>query len=279
MPIWLWMFWNRKVVMQSVEISPELAPLLSGDPFAKAFAIEGKVFRNVKTRKTVRFLWNGKPYFIKMHRGVGWREILKNWFQFKRPVLGASNEFRAIRHMEALGLDTMRACAFGERGWNPAARESFIITAELENMIPLEDFCRDWNVNPPDPALKRRLIMRLAEVCSGMHYSGLNHRDCYICHFLLDKTAFASGEIRLFVLDLHRAEIRPRIPRRMRVKDLAGIFFSSMDLGLSRRDALRFMAVYRRGGALDARLWRDVYETAVRLYRKEWKKEPPDVRK
>ena len=81
-------------------------------------------------------------------------------------------------------------------------------------------------------------------------------------------------EIRLFVLDLHRAEIRKRIPRRLRVKDLAGIFFSSMDLGLSRADALRFMAVYRRGGPLDRHLWRDVQETALRLYRKEWKKDP-----
>ncbi len=262
--------------MLHLDITPELAPMLSGDSFAKAFAIEGEVFRNVKTRKTVRFIWNGKPYFIKMHKGVGWGEIFKNWFQLKKPVLGASNEFRAIRHLESLGLDTMRACAFGERGFNPATRESFIITAELENMIPLEDFCRDWNVNPPAPELKKRLIVRLAEVCSKMHYSGLNHRDCYICHFLLDKTAFAKGEIRLFVLDLHRAEIRRKIPRRMRIKDLAGIFFSSMDLGLSRADALRFMAVYQRGGALDANLWRDVYETARRLYRKEWKKEPPE---
>lgn len=261
--------------MLPVDISPELAPMLSGDPFAKAFAIDGEVFRSVKNRKTVRFVRDGKPYFIKMHRGVGWREIFKNWLQFKRPVLGAENEYLAIRRMESLGLDTMRVCAFGERGWNPAKRESFIITAELENMIPLEDFCRDWAENPPDPELKRRIIGRLAEVCSKMHCSGLNHRDCYICHFLLDKTAFAKGEIRLFVLDLHRAELRPRIPRRMRVKDLAGIFFSSMDLGLTRRDALRFMAVYRRGGALDADLWHDVYETAVRLYRKEWKKEPP----
>ena len=261
--------------MLPVDISPELAPMLSGDPFAKAFAIDGKVFRCIKNRKTVRFIRNGKPYFIKMHRGVGWGEIFKNWLQFKRPVLGAANEYLAIRHMESLGLDTMRVCAFGERGWNPAKRESFIITAELENMIPLEDFCRDWAATPPAPQHKRRNTARRADVCTNLHYSGLNHRDCYICHFLLDKTAFAKGEIRLFVLDLHRAELRPHIPRRMRVKDLAGIFFSSMDLGLSRRDALRFMAIYRRGGALDANLWRDVHETAVRLYRKEWKKEPP----
>ena len=261
--------------MQHVELSAELAPLLEKDPFAKAFALDGEVFRCVKNRKTIRFIWNGKPYFVKLHGGVGWKEIFKNLFQFKRPVLGAANEYRAIRHLERLGIDTMRVCAFGERGWNPAARESFLVTAELERMTPLEDFCRDWKIQPPDPALKRRLITRLAEVCAGMHYSGLNHRDCYICHFLLDRTALEQkDEIRLFVLDLHRAEIRKRIPRRLRVKDLAGIFFSSMDLGLSRADALRFMAVYRRGGPLDRHLWRDVQETALRLYRKEWKKDP-----
>ena len=172
--------------MLHVELSSELAPLLEKDPFAKAFALDGEVFRCVKNRKTIRFLWNGKPYFVKLHGGVGWKEIFKNLFQFKRPVLGAANEYRAIRHLERLGIDTMRVCAFGERGWNPAARESFLVTAELERMTPLEDFCRDWKTQPPDPALKRRLITRLAEVCAGMHYSGLNHRDCYICHFLLN---------------------------------------------------------------------------------------------
>ena len=97
------------------DISPELAPLLEGDPFAKAFALEGEVFRNVKNRRTVRFRWNGKDYFIKMHRGVGWREIFKNLFQLKRPVLGAANEYLAIRKLESLGVDTMKVYAFAER--------------------------------------------------------------------------------------------------------------------------------------------------------------------
>lgn len=256
------------------DISPELAPLLAGDLFAKAFALEGEVFRNVKARKTLRFCWNGKNYFIKMHKGVGWREIFKNLFQLKRPVLGAANEYLAIRKLESLGVNTMKVYAFAERGANPAKRESFIITGELENMTSLEDFCRDWKRNPPDFRLKHRLISELARICSAMHFSGLNHRDCYICHFLLDNAAFAKDEIRLFVLDLHRAELRKTIPRRMRVKDLAGIFFSSMDLGLSRRDALRFIAEYSKGGTLDGRLWRDVLNTAVKLYRKEWAEEP-----
>ena len=256
------------------DFSPEFASLLKGDPFAKAFALEGEVFRNVKNRRTLRFRWNGKDYFIKMHRGVGWREIFKNLFQLKRPVLGAANEYLAIRKLESLGVDTMTVYAFAERGSNPAKRESFLITGALENMTSLEDFCRNWKVDPPEFRWKHRLIAALARVCSSMHFAGLNHRDCYLCHFLLDNAAFARGEIRLFVLDLHRAELRKKIPRRMRVKDLAGIFFSSMDLGLSRRDALRFIAEYAKGGPLDEHLWRDVWSAAVKLYRKEWGREP-----
>lgn len=243
--------------------------------FEHAFSLEGQVFRNVKNRKTLRFFLEGKPYFVKLHRGVGWREIFKNLFQLKKPVLGAANEYLAIRKFEALGLDTMKIAAFAERGLNPASRESFLVTEELCNMTSLEDFCYGWKDNPPPSGLKHRLISELARICSVMHGAGVNHRDCYICHFLLDRSSFEKGELRLFVLDLHRAEIRRRIPRRMQVKDLAGIFFSSMDLGLGKRDALRFIAAYSRGGApVDKSLWRDVLNTAVKLYRKEFSRSP-----
>src|SRR5690606_40875569 len=52
--------------------------------------------------------------------------------------------------------------------------------------------------------------------------SGVNHRDCYICHFLLhtDK-AVDPDDLRLSVIDLHRAQVRDATPRRWRDKDLA----------------------------------------------------------
>ena len=93
-----------------------------------------------------------------------------------------------------------------------------------------------------------------------MHDNGLNHRDCYICHFLLKKS---TG--KLHVIDLHRAQIRKRIPYRYRVKDTAGLYFSAMDCGLTRRDLLRFIAVYRRR---TPEFWRDVSTTAEKLYLK-----------
>ena len=256
--------------MQNSYSDGEFASFLGSDPFAKAFSIHGEVFREIKNRKTVRFAFGGGHCFIKIHRGVGWREIIKNLTSFKRPVLGAVNEYLAIRHCEKIGLNTMKCRAFSERYSNPAKRESFIITDELQDMTSLEDLAASWLDTPPTHAFKVKLISLLAETCAKMHFSGLNHRDCYLCHFLLDNKAIKSGETRLYVLDLHRAEIRGKVPRRLQVKDVAGIYFSSMDLTLTKSDMLRFVAKYSSYGELDSRFWRSVGATAERLYRKEW---------
>ncbi len=80
-----------------------------------------------------------------------------------------------------------------------------------------------------------------------MHRAGVNHRDCYICHFLLHTDrAVTPEDFRLSVIDLHRAQTRRRTPRRWRDKDLAALYFSALDVGLTRRDKLRFLRAYFR---------------------------------
>jgi len=125
------------------------------------------------------------------------------------------------------------------------------VTEELQNKVSLEDFCRDNKIQRMDSSVRHAIINQLADICAKMHFSGLCHRDCYLCHFLLDIPSFQSGKIRLFVLDLHRAGIWKKLPRHYQIKDTAGIFFSSMDAGFSKRDALRFMARYSLHGKLD----------------------------
>lgn len=70
---------------------------------------------------------------------------------------------------------------------------------------------------------------------------------CYICHFLLhtDKPVSAD-DFRLSVIDLHRAQTRDATPKRWRNKDLAALYFSALDIGLTRRDKLRFLRTYFR---------------------------------
>jgi heptose I phosphotransferase len=113
-----------------------------------------------------------------------------------------------------------------------------------------------------------------------MHEAGINHRDFYICHFHLDPLSLGEAELRCYLIDLHRAQIRSRTPRRWRVKDLAGLYFSAMDCGLTARDLLRFIHHYNPGGvraALDSdgRLWRQVERRAQALYRSSHGREPP----
>jgi heptose I phosphotransferase len=227
-------------------IAEPFRTLWSGrDPFVAVEALEGEVFRELEARRTLRTVVAGRAYFVKIHRGVGWVEILKNLFSLRLSVLGASNEWRAIERLAVAGVDSMRAVAYGQRGSNPAARHSFIVTEELAPTVSLEDFCRNWPQEPPPAALKQALIARVAEMAGRMHRAGVNHRDFYICHFLLHlDPAPTAAALKLSLIDLHRAQLREKTPSRWRDKDLASLYFSALDIGLTRRDRLRFLRGY-----------------------------------
>ena len=215
------------------------------DPFIAVEALDGQVYRELEARRTLRTEVGGHGYFVKIHRGVGWGEILKNIISLRLPVLGAQNEHLAIRRLTELGVDTMRTVAFGMRGGTPATQHSFIVTEELAPTVSLEDYCRDWAAQPPEPRFKRTLIKRVAMMARRMHLGGVNHRDFYICHFLLHLDPAPGVEaFKLSLIDLHRAQLRPQTPRRWRDKDLASLYFSALDIGLTRRDFLRFLRVY-----------------------------------
>ncbi|KAB0547663.1 lipopolysaccharide core heptose(I) kinase RfaP [Pseudomonas argentinensis] len=215
------------------------------DAFEQVEGLQGQVYRELEARRTLRTEVAGKGYFVKIHRGVGWGEILKNLITARLPVLGAGQEWQAIQRLHEVGVSTMTAVAYGERGGNPAQQHSFIVTEELAPTIDLEQLTMGWSDQPPAPTLKWALIRRVAQMTGRMHAAGVNHRDCYICHFLLhtDKP-FNADDFRLSVIDLHRAQLRAQVPRRWRNKDLAGLYFSALNIGLGQRDLLRFLKVY-----------------------------------
>lgn len=263
-----------------IELRPDIRrhfPGSEAEVFDRIMALEGDVFRSIAGRRTLRFTLDGRGFFIKIHNGVGWREIFKNLLQFRLPVTGARNEWRAIKRLEELNIATMKIAGFGERGVAPARLQSFLITDELINTISLEDYCRNWPANPPRPALKRALIEKVANISRQLHNNGVNHRDYYICHFLLDLDSVALPAVAetpvVSLIDLHRVQMRSRTPRRWVLKDLAGIHFSSMDIGLTRRDHLRFVRAYR-GRPLRQILgrercfWEEVERKAQKLCRK-----------
>ena len=50
---------------------------------------------------------------------------------------------------------------------------------------------------------------------------------------------------KLYLIDLHRLQIRRKTPERWAVKDISGLYYSSKDIGLTKRDLLRFIKLYR----------------------------------
>jgi len=234
-----------------IELDPELAEQFSGDnAFDELMNCEGENFRHVKTRRTLKFERGGKNYFIKIHRAIGWLEVWKNWLGFKSPVTSARMEWEAIDRLQKLGVATLNVLGRGIRGKAPAYEESFVVTEALEGMISLEQLTQKWGELPASQrlALKRELIRQVATIARTIHRNGLNHRDFYLCHFLVKNRDWSRWKLvdslALHLIDLHRMQYRPSVPQRWWVKDVSGVLFSALDCDLTRNDLFRFSRIY-----------------------------------
>jgi heptose I phosphotransferase len=260
-----------------------------GDLFDTILSLKGRVIRQREGRRTVFFKLAGQSYVAKIHHGVGWKEIGKNLLQLRWPVVSAKNEWQALAQLAQLGVTTPVPVAYGIRGGNPARLQSFVITEALQNTVTLEEFCRSWHHYPPchgvSLRLKRLLIRKIAQIARRLHSNGINHRDFYLCHFRLQLPLEPNDSLEridphLYLMDLHRAQIRRRTPRRWIIKDIGSLYFSAMDIRLTQRDLMRFMMCYH-GQSLkkmrqeEALFWKAVQQRARRLYRKIHGKEPP----
>ena len=213
------------------------------DTFNEVQNIEGKVFREYANRITKQFEAQNKKYFIKFHGPVGWREIFKNLFQIKTPVIGAQREYEALNHLSKNNINCPQIKGFGKKGINPANSSSFIITEELYGTLSLEEFFlknlhKNLSFNQ-----KCNLIKASASIIRKMHSSGLNHRDLYLCHLHV-KEDIDFNNIKIYLIDLHRAQIRSSVPLRWTIKDLGGFFHSAIQFNFTERDFYRFLMSY-----------------------------------
>ena len=90
---------------------------------------------------------------------------------------------------------------------------------------------------------KLYLIDSAAKLIRRMHLSGLNHRDLYLCHLHV-KEEIDFNNIEIYLIDLHRAQIRSSVPLRWIVKDIGGFIHSAIQFNLTERDFYRFMMTY-----------------------------------
>ncbi|HOY70821.1 MAG TPA: lipopolysaccharide core heptose(I) kinase RfaP [Methylotenera sp.] len=255
--------------MNQLNLPEYIRPFFGADPFAEIMQMQGKIFRDVKGRKTIQVTIGGNSYFIKQHFGVGWGDIFKSYLSFKTPVLGALTEVAAIQKLDEIGIPTTPLVGYGVRGNNPAKQQSFIITQDLGDITSLEDVCADWKTNPPDTSFKQQVMIKMAQLAAKLHSAGLCHRDFYLCHLALKKAELAAGMLNLHLIDLHRM-LQGQSPSGNTVmKDVAGLKFSCLQNGLTHEDFEIFKQHYLQQNEA---FWQKVEPRVVSLLAKFFSK-------
>ena len=270
-------------VMEILHLEPRVANELPDEhTFDHVMRLQGEAIRAKEGRHTYRIQIGGGEYFIKLHHGIGWREIVKELLSLRLPIVSALNEKKAIDFLHARHITTVTLAGYGQRGSNPARTQSFIVTDALQDSVTLKDVTELWPSQPPDFKQKQLLLQSVAQIARAMHAAGMNHRDFYLCHFRMLKADNFTADTAppLYLMDLHRAQLRAKVPLRWRVKDIAALYFSASDIGLTARDFYRFMRLYR-GTDLrttlrdDASFWRAVRARAERFYQRDWQRPMP----
>ena len=232
----------KAVFNQKLHLPDDIKAHLTGDVFEACMRLQGKAFRDVPGRKTMRVQINNKNYFIKQHFGVGWGEIFKNLVTFKMPILGAMTEVNAIKKLDEIGIKTTPLVAYGQSGCNPSTLQSFVITEDLGDILTLEQIfeagLQASNHAPYRPAL----LKALGELAAKFHGAGLVHRDFYLCHFVCKKAEFEAGNLHLYLIDLHR--VLQNSNSNAVMKDIAGLIFSMQQIAMSAEDIAVFKSYY-----------------------------------
>jgi heptose I phosphotransferase len=270
-----------------LELTDELRKALPKDsaPFEWFLLGGGEVHREVKNRLTYETQLGELHFYVKRHLGCGWREVFKEWYRLRKPVVSARTEWEGAETLAAAGVRVPKVLGKGERGRYPAGIESFVVLEALEDCETLEHFKPGWlNYSGPDWIhLKRALIDEVAEMGRTMHQQGINHRDFYLNHFLINRDIIRNwtpgDNIPLHLIDLHRVQQRPTVPRRWLVKDLGSLIFSALDVGLTSTDCARFLRQYlssdwKKSVRKNHALWRYTLKRAVKLYKRFHGKAP-----
>jgi len=241
---------------------------------------EGKLLRALPDRENWRLEFH--PAHGQLRGAYLKKHHVRTWLTWLRARFGAGPGWTSGRR-EATNVAMLAECqiaamplvAFGERLGTSGLLESFVLTAELHEHRPLDDFVRDrFSVASTSGRCRRHgpwgvLLERVAEVARDFHRAGFHHRDLYACHFFVRENPM--GQFQVNLIDLQRARHRRWGRRRWLVKDLAQLLYSAPRERVSRGDLLAGALTYlgvNRLGLTEKRFLRQVLAKARRMERR-----------
>jgi len=163
------------------------------------------------------------------------------------------------------GIATARPLAVIIPRRSASIPESFLVTQWIDGGLNLTDFCRQIEELPPPQQvmLLRAAASRLGNLLGRMHAVGITHRDLKPGNMLLVPRG---GDVTAYVIDLDGANIRGRIPSRLRLRNLSRLVLgleSTSSIGWATR--LRFLIAYRRAVGDTRQNWKSAWRELERL--------------
>jgi len=212
-----------------------------------------------------RIVWkipreSGHPSaFLKLYRNPGGNRPLSQWIRGEAPVTLAELEARNLEWMREHGFVAPKLLAWGGRMSGFWERDSFLVTEELEDLRPFDEWLRrhrDGTKTEVERHRKRDLIHRCGVLLRDLHERGFHHPFPYLRHFFVPTVDEAEN---IGMIDVDSARISRKVSRRNRSRGLAELLLSSYKSPVSQTDRLRFFRSYC-GGEIDRLLLKQVLQ-------------------
>lgn len=233
-------------------VDPKLKAELEGDGLLDLDALMARedlhvIKARLESRQTYRLETStGRTLYLKLYRKVEPESRFARLFA-QRYDSPASREWHVLTRLHELGVPTMHPAACIEEVDGDRVKRAALLTVGLNAPISLQKVLLEEFGEYPQPARRQALARELGRILKLMHDGGVNHRDFYMVHIRV------GGGDKLYVTDLNRADIRKRVTRRWRVKDLAALLHSAPHSIVTATDKARFAKAYFGGHLRDKR--------------------------
>jgi serine/threonine protein kinase len=174
-------------------------------------------------------------YFKQYHYRSVW-DFAKHVFRRSR----AERTMRANAMLDDNGFAFPLIVAIGYRRKGPFRAESFLLTREVENALPVHSFLQSHFSTSKSLRIKRDFILALGRFIGRLHTKNISHGDLRLGNVLVRQNG---SNWDFFLLDNERTIQYARLPDHLRLKNLVQVNMFRPPL-LTNTDRLRFFKAY-----------------------------------
>jgi tRNA A-37 threonylcarbamoyl transferase component Bud32 len=203
--------------------------------------------------------------YIKHYLVPDYRAMFRQWFRRGK----GRNEGKRSEILASLGIPTIYPIALGERRKRRFLFENYLVTWEIPDTVPLDDFLEQhlWKLREPQQSrIRHQLATQLAILTARLHNAGLLHVDFHPGNILVRLKRDEAPELIMIDLDALRQNTRLSWSKAQQNLALLDHYFW---LRSSRTDRHRFVMAYlknRSEAVPDARAFVLSIERATRAW-------------